>query len=335
MLDFGFDVNKIDDADASLWRYAALLPKEASRDPIRLGAGWTGLFPLDQSNVSPLVKLEYLSPTASFKDRGTEVEFTFLKNFGVKKAVEDSSGNAGASAAAYAARSSIGLEIFAPDNTSVPKLDQIKAFGASIRLIAGIRQKATDACLNAVEQGVCYASHAWSPAYLLGQTTFAWEVWEQLGKDIPEEMFFPVGQGGLLMGAWLGFTALLESHLISRLPRLTIVQPKNFFPLVQAVNENWNEWQILPALPSAADGLSVSSPVRWKRIQQAVTQSGGQAIAVTEDEIITAQTQLARHGFYVEPSSAVAFAGYVQVYADSKGERVVIPLTGSGLKSKK
>lgn len=329
----GFDKNQIFQKDSSLWRYARAILSGSAANPLRLGAGWTPLLPLTDDGESPMVKLEYYSPTASFKDRGTEVEFTILRSMGVNKAVEDSSGNAGASAAAYAARAGIQLKIYAPQSASLVKISQIKAFGAETNLIAGVRQNATDACLETVKRGVCYASHAWNPAYLLGQTTFAWEIWEQMDYAVPDEIFFPVGQGGLLMGAWLGFRSLLEAKKISRLPRLSIVQPKNNDPLIRAIHENWEEWQTIPATPSQADGLAVARPIRWKRIRQAVVESGGRAVSVSEEEINIASQRLAKLGFFVEPSSAVALAGFSVVSKTQYGSKTIIPLTGSGLKT--
>ena len=315
-----------------LWRYSSLFPVEATRLPVRLGAGWTPLLPMRDDNNALSLKLEYFSPTASFKDRGTEIEFSVLRGMGIRRAVEDSSGNAGASAAAYAARAGIELKVFAPQSAPAAKIAQIKAFGASPELVEGMRQNATDACMESVRQGNCYASHAWSPAYLLGQMTFAWEIWEQLGCALPEEIIFPVGQGGLFMGTWLGFHALKEADLISGLPRLSIAQPTNFNPLVRSILEQWENWRTIPANTSRADGLAVSRPIRWRRIRQAVQESGGRAISVSEDAISTAVLELAQHGFYVEPSSAVAYAACCSVLEDSNSKKIIIPLTGSGLK---
>ena len=329
-----FDKELIAQSDSSLWRYKRLLPIELRQSSISLGAGWTPLVPVEYEGHEILFKLEYLMPTASFKDRGVEVMFNWLHTRGVKHVVEDSSGNAGASVAAYAARTGIEAEIYAPEHTSPVKLAQISIYGARVHRVFGPRIKATEAAVQAVKMGAVYASHAYNPVYLLGQQTAAWEVWEQLGHKVPDWYVVPVGQGGKLLGLWLGFQRLLAAGLIEKTPRLVAVQPALLNPLCRAYNQNLTKLPVIERKRSSmAEGLAIPKPVRWKRMLQALKKSQGKCIAVEEEEILSAHNKLARIGFYVEPTSAVVAAALPQLYeVAEQRETIVVSLTGSGLK---
>ena len=224
-----FDRSLIDPSKPGLWRYQDIFSLDEIKDPFTLGAGWTPLVNADLDGRKTFFKLEFMAPTGSFKDRGTEVEINFLKAAGIQDVVEDSSGNAGASMAAYAARAGLKASIFAPESASPAKLAQIAFFGAELHRIPGPRSETTKAALKAVAQGAVYASHAYNPVYLLGQQSFAWEVWEQFGVEAPDAVVIPAGQGGLLMGAWLGFRRLMLAGLIKELPKLFAVQPESAF----------------------------------------------------------------------------------------------------------
>jgi len=156
-----------------------------------------------------------------------------------------------------------------------------------------------------------------------------------MGKNPPDAIVIPVGQGGLLMGTWLGFRRLLQAGQIAKLPRLFAVQPQRLAPLAVAYNAGLDDIPTaIPGEKSIAEGLAIVKPVRAKRILQALRESGGQGLMVTEDEIKKAYYDLGGHGFFVEPSSAVAAAALPQVLAIVGQEaKVVVALTGSGLKS--
>jgi threonine synthase len=188
---------------ANLWRYQEWLGLDPAAE-LSLGAGWTPLLPATVDGHSVLLKAEYLNPTGSFKDRGVEVMINALNRIGARQVVEDSSGNAGASLAAYAARAGMHAEVYAPETASPTKLAQIEMYGAGVKRIPGARENASRAVNEAVKAGAVYASHAYHPAYLLGQQTAAWEVWEQLGYKAPDFWVTPVGQGGHLLGIWMG-----------------------------------------------------------------------------------------------------------------------------------
>lgn len=319
----------------SVWCYQDLMGLAEVEAPLSLGAGQTPLISMPWDGTEVSFKLEYISPTGSFKDRGTEVEANFLAAVGIRDVVEDSSGNAGASLAAYAARTGLRAAIYAPESASPAKLAQIEVYGADLRRIPGPRAEATRAALRAVAEGAVYASHAYNPAYLLGQQTFAWECWEQLGGYAPDALVIPVGQGGLLLGAWLGFRRLLGVGLIKRMPRLFAAQPQLLAPIARAFNAGAQEIEeITPDGRSLAEGLAIVKPVRGHRILQALRESGGAGLTVNEAEIRAAYYDLARRGLFAEPSSATAAAALPQV-RQLVGEKatIVVALTGSGLKS--
>lgn len=334
-LEKDFDPDIIDKTNTSVWRYHKIMALDEVKNPQSLGAGWTPLVNTDWDGKPAYFKLEYQAPTGSFKDRGTEVEANYLKAQCVEQAVEDSSGNAGASLSAYAARTGLKTAIYAPESSSPAKLAQIQVYGAELRKIPGPRIEATGAVLKAVEEGAVYASHAYNPVYLLGQQTYAWEIWEQLGRIIPDAIVIPTGQGGLFLGAWFGFKRLLNAKLITKLPHLYAAQPEILAPIVMSFRNGDEEVQeINPQEKSLAEGLAIVKPVRGKRILQALRESGGSGLTVTEDEIKTAYHKLAGNGLFAEPSSAVAAAAIQQVREELGSKAVIVAaLTGSGLKS--
>jgi threonine synthase len=339
-----FDAGLINSTDGSIWRYRRLFGLPFDKPTVRLGAGGTPLLPLvvgeRQALVKPeyrvLVKAEYLAPTSSFKDRGTTVMINILAHQGVTHLADDSSGNAGASVAAYAARAGMRAEIFVPAHASPAKQAQIAVYGAQVRPVPGPRNNAKLAAIEAIERGVTYASHAYHPGFLLGQQSVAWELWEQLGRRAPDWYVVPVGQGVQLLGVWSGFRRLQAAGLVDRLPKLAAVQAATLAPLCRAWGAGLER---VPAVevttPSVAEGLAIAQPVRGRRLLQAVRETGGTCIAVDDDAILVAQRRLARDGFYVEPTSATAIAALPAVYELAEpGETIVVPLTGSGLKSK-
>ena len=201
------DPATIQSGAVSIWRYQEWMGF-GQVAPISLGAGGTPLLPATYDGHSVWMKAEYQNPTGSFKDRGIEVMINALHQLGATEVVEDSSGNAGASLAAYAARAGMQAVIFAPEAASPTKLAQIEMYGARLKRIPGPRENAARAVREAVNAGAVYASHAYHPAYLLGQQTAAWEAWEQLGRKAPDYWVTPVGQGGHMLGIWMGWQRL-------------------------------------------------------------------------------------------------------------------------------
>jgi len=320
----------IDTSKHSVWRYRAMLPP-ADEAAVSMGEGWTPLIEVRLSGRPVWCKLEYISPTGSYKDRGVAVMVAALKSRGVTEVIDDSSGNAGASLAAYAARAGLRARIFVPAHASPSKKRQIAVYGARLEVVPGPRAAAAEAAARAAAQ-VPYASHAHSPHNLVGLETIAWEVWEQLDGRAPTAMVFPVGQGTLLLGAYLGFKRLAEAGLIERLPRLIGVQAEACAPVFRAWQAGLDEVPPVEEGETVAEGVRIRAPVRGRTLLAALRETGGQVVAVGEAEINEAQDLLARRGLYVEPTSAVAAAGLRQMVHRLPEGEVVLVLTGSGLK---
>lgn len=285
-------------------------------------------------------KLEFMNPTGSFKDRGSALMMSVAKEFGAREVVEDSSGNAGASVAAYAARAGIKARIFAPATAPAAKLSQIKVYGATAHLIQGSRQAATDAAADfAAARGLVYASHNLSPFFLEGTKTFAYEILRQFDGRPPKHIVIPVGNGSLLIGAYKGFSELRRSGLIDEMPRLYAVQARAVMPLAAAFADGSAPPPSADASESAATiagGISVANPPRLKQSVQALRNAGGTAVAVSDAAIARWHSLLARNeGIFAEPTSAAAFAGLellVKRGAIRQSEPTLLPVTGFGLK---
>ncbi|NQW23385.1 MAG: threonine synthase [SAR202 cluster bacterium] len=295
-----------------------------------------GRLPLSQL----FAKLEFLNPTGSFKDRGTATMVSVAREHGVTELVEDSSGNAGASVSAYAARAGIKSHIFVPADAPEAKLRQIRAYGTEIHPIAGTREAVTSAAVAFHQQhGLVYASHMLSPYFAEGTKAFGYEVVQQfvvqqLNGAMPDHVVFPVGNGSLLIGAFQGFRELQASGIIDKIPRLHAVQARNVMPLVAAFNNE--TWSLADATKTVAGGISVAAPSRQWQILEILRLTAGSAVAVDESSILRMQRDLAeQEGIFAEPTSAAAFAGLEELASQGviqESDTVLVPVTGFGLK---
>jgi threonine synthase len=323
-----FKRRKIEQREKTLWRYFEALPVSEKSSTVSFKEGFTPILRSNLFGRDLFLKLEFLFPTGSFKDRGSSVMISKIKELRVKEIVEDSSGNAGASISAYSAKAKIKCHIFVPEGAPEPKLSQIQFYGAEIHRIRGSRDKIAEEARKFAKK-LYYASHSWNPFFLHGTKTFAYEVCEQLGWRAPEAIIFPLGNGTLLLGSYIGFDELREIGIIEEIPRLIGVQSSACNPLFRAFHENLEKLPEIEVRKTIADGISVAKPVRWKQILKAVKETGGEIISVDEEEILEALKELGRNGLYVEPTSAVALAGLRKI---EDREELLIPLTGSGLK---
>jgi threonine synthase len=296
-----------------------------------MGEGQTPLITIHPDRPQILAKLDFLMPSLSFKDRGAAVLVSLALALGAEQLVVDSSGNAGAAVAAYAARAGLHCRVFVPEATSANKVAQLRAHRAEVVEVNGGREDAAIAAIAAVESSdTFYASHVWQPAFFEGTKTFAYEVWEQLSRRAPDEVFLPVGNGTLLLGAARGFAELRAAGLIPVVPRLVAVQASACNPIERAWRSDAATPCSVGSEPTAAEGIAVRAPVRGRQILQAVRASGGRVVGVTEDAIVNAQAELSARGLYVEPTAAAVYAGLlVDLPVDSL---VVLPLCGAGLK---
>lgn len=316
--------------ERSIWRYAAALPF-APEDPISMGEGCTPLVPRVIGGASALLKCEWFMPTGSFKDRGASVMLSLLRAQGVTDVLEDSSGNGGAAVSAYAAAGGMAATIFVPESTSPAKTVQSRAAGATIRLIPGSRQDCADAALAEADR-IFYASHNWHPFFLHGTKTLAYELWEDLGFVAPDNVIVPCGAGSNVLGCGIGFAELVRAGEIAKTPRIFAAQPANCAPIARAfLNE-----PAVPARPTIAEGTAIAQPLRLAEVNRVLTETGGGAVMLGEEEIAAATLDLARSGIYVEPTcaqAAAAFARLLDAGTIRADETTVIVLTGTGLKA--
>ena len=328
-----FPIRKIIRRGRSLWRYREALPVTETSSILTMGEGFTPLEEMKLGDYPILVKVDYLFPTGSFKDRGATVLVSKIKELGVQKVVEDSSGNAGSAIAAYCAQGGIGCEIFVPQTTSSAKLVQIVSYGAMLRKVNGSRERTAQVTREAAKRSY-YASHCWNPFFLHGTKTFAFEIWEQLGWNTPDTLILPVGHGSLLLGAYLGFKELKDRRKIYRIPKLIGVQSAACAPLYQAFRMGSNFPRVIDKRETLAEGIAIAEPVRGRQILRAIRETGGEMLTVTEKEIQIALREISQKGHFIEPTSAATIAGVKKYLRDiKKRELIVSTLTGTGLKA--
>jgi threonine synthase len=270
-------------------------------------------------------------PSGSYKDRGAALTLSRAAELGVERIVEDSSGNAGAAIAQYAARAGIDADIYVPASVKQSKLDAIEAAGATAVRIEGSRQDVTDACIQeAVGGDAWYASHAWNPAFYAGTSTFALELAAQRDWTVPDTVVLPLGHGTLFIGAYRGFSALEAAGWTESVPRLLGVQAMGVAPIVEELHGSEEA-----GTNDVADGIQIREPARKGQILDAIDATDGDAIACDAEVTEDALDALHERGFYVEPTSAVGVAG-LEAYRErgvlDADADVVVALTGSGLK---
>jgi threonine synthase len=317
-----------------LWRYRKALPIGENDTVISLGEGMT---PLVKTNLGGLLfKVDFLMPTGSFKDRGAALLINHLKKLGIKKVINDSSGNAAAAYAAYCAAAGLECHIFSPASTSVGKLVQIQMYGAKITLVTGAREQVTIAAKEEAkkqEGEAVYAGHNIHPLFPEGCKTLAYEVWEQLRYRVPDNIVVPFGGGSAMFGFYKGFSELLSVGEISRMPRMFVIQASNCNPLFSLFIGKEESAQCVPTL---AEGISIAQPIKKVEAVAAVRKTHGSVEAVSEAEILEALRAAAKAGFYVEPTTAATIAGALRLQKTgviSAAETTVVLLTGNGLKA--
>ena len=330
-----FDPAQVDKSQPGIWRYRhtfAGLP--AAFPAVSMGEGstpllWAGIFGRQVA-----FKCEYLNPTGSFKDRGSTVIATFLKSRGITTALEDSSGNAGASLAAYAARAALRAKIYVPAAASGPKRQQIEFFGAELHPIEGSRADVTAALESQVSQllstQAAYASHAHLPVNIPGYATAAYEIYEQMG-GAPGSVIVPAGQGGQLIGLYRGFEALKRAGLAKSIPYIVGVQARACSPLWVLSTAGMSAYGFVTEGQTLAEGVRVKRPLRAGVMLRMVEAGHGEFIPVDETDILRGRDELAKRGLYVEPTSALVWSALEQALTRLP-EPVVAVLTGSGYK---
>ncbi len=318
------------DTSEGLWTFSQFLPIEKH---VSFHEGFTPLLEAPEWNAQ--FKLEYVFPTGSFKDRGATTTLSRAVELGVEKVIEDSSGNAGASIATYAAHAGLEADIYVPAAVTQSKLMAIQRADAKPIRVEGSRDDVTAACIDAVEAGDgWYASHAWNPAFFAGTMTFALEVVAQRQWRAPDAVVVPLGHGTLFLGAYRGFQRLFDGGIIDHVPRLLGAQAAGYAPIVDAFGgETVDDTGTGTEL---TDGIKIKTPARSLQLLEALEATDGDVVALGSDPIESALDRLHREGYYVEPTCAVAPAA-LQWFRDTgvltADDDVVVPLTGSGFKT--
>jgi threonine synthase len=326
-----FDKSRIVKRERTIWRYRHFYPYVKREKIVSLGEGNT---PLVKVQDFLWFKLDYLMPTGSYKDRGSSTLISgLLSTLGkVSGLSEDSSGNAGASIAAYCARAGVNLRIYVPEMASGMKLAQTSVYGAEVTKVPGTREEVSKRAQDA-GKGFLYVGHIWHPYFKDGIRTLAYEISEQAGWKTFDRIYVPVSAGTLILGLINGFRHLKSSNIIEEIPKVVASQTEQVSPVYHRLKN-------LPYHPpakitSVADALVSTNPPLLDEMIKVLKEVKADSEIVDENEIVAAHTLLARMGFYVEPSSAVAYAAYmkqVKKMRVDRNERVLIILTGIGLK---
>ena len=322
------DINR---NEFSLWRYEKAYPMKKADLSATFGEGLTPLIEENWEGAKVWLKNEALMPTGSFKDRGVVMLVNSYAAKGVSKITEDSSGNAGASVAAYAAKAGIECNIYVPASTSEGKVTQVIASGAKLHKVPGLRNKAAEAAQSGGE-GI-YASHNWNPYFVEGVKSMSYELWEQFTFDVPDHIICPIGNGSIALGLEQGFRELLESGEIHRVPKLYGVQPVNCDPIYRKF---YHENESFEAVETMAEGIAISNSSKCEEVVAAIRETGGRMTAVKEHEILTALKAVAKKGYYIEPTSCAVFAGASRLIKEGvigKEDRTVVIISGNGLKA--
>jgi threonine synthase len=324
----------------SMWRYRELLPG-FFREVVTLEEGYTRLVKAERLakilGVRELyVKMEGLNPTGSFKDRGMSVGVSMAKTLGARQVVCASTGNTSASLAAYASRAGLKCSVYIPEGKiALGKLFQARMFGAEIYQVRGSFDEALKMVLeNADTQA--YILNSVNPWRIEGQKTAAFELWEQTGGRTDYFVVLPVGNSGNIAAYWKGFKELLENGLISEAPRLIGVQAEGASPIVEAVSRQLDYLPQWSNPETIATAIRIGRPINWKKGVRAIRESGGTAVRVSDEEILSALRLLASvEGVATEPAGSAPIAAVRKLVEDGKlgqDDRVICIATGNMLK---
>ncbi len=335
-------------AARDVWRYEELLPVRA-RFAVRLGEGGTPLIRARRLGEKVGIKNLYLkdetrNPSASFKDRAMAVGIAKAVEMGKKDVATASSGNAAASLAAYSAAAGIRCHAFVPPDAAVGKIAQLLLYGASITRCEQVKEgedATAQEMLAAVDKHgyyPCPSFGPFNPYQVEGPKTMAYELYEQDEWGGVDAILVPTGSGCLLTGIWKGLRDFKELGLIRSYPRIIAVQPSGNQALVKAIQEGVGMDRLVPeAYPeSVAGGLLDPYPWDGDAAMEGVKTTGGTGVTVGDGEILRGVKELAaQEGIFAEPSGAAGLAGLEKLRSEGKvdnGERVVVLVTGSGLK---
>ncbi len=329
--------------ERSIWRYKPLIAVKPESPVPPLRVGWTPLYPAPRlASLLGLkhvwVKDDSVNPTASFKDRASAVAVVKAQEVGARIITTASTGNAAAALAGLAASVGLPAVIFVPKAAPPAKIAQHLIYGARVMLVDGTYDDAFELTLKVAKAFGWYNRNtAYNPYMTEGKKTAALEICEQLGWEAPDRIFVPVGDGCIIGGIHKGLKDLRALGWIEHMPKIMGVQAAGSSALVDAWERGLQGWEMTPQpADTIADSISAGLPRDRNKALAAVRETGGAYLRVTDEEILAAIPVIARNtGVFAEPAAAAAYAGLVK--AVEKGlvkpdERIVILLTGSGLK---
>ena len=323
--------NQLDD---SMWRYRGVLP---AAEPVTLGEGWT---PLLQSRRHPgvLLKEEATNPTGTFKARGMSMAVTMARHYGLRKLATPSAGNAAGALAAYAAAAGMEAHIFMPRDVPFANYLECIAYGAHTTLVDGLISDCARLVAERKDaEGWFDMSTVKEPYRVEGKKTMGYELVEQCGWAYPDAVFYPTGGGVGFIGMWKAFEEMEQLGWVSgRRPKMIAVQSAGCAPVARAFQQHEAASQFWDGAATFASGLRVPKPYGDYIVLEIAQASGGQVMAVSEDDILASLLDWARNeGLLLSPEGAAATAAYDQLLASgslSREDRVVIFNTGAGLK---
>ncbi|HXC68804.1 MAG TPA: threonine synthase [Pyrinomonadaceae bacterium] len=327
---------------SGVWRFREFLPFNDEDPIVTLAEGNTPLYDAPRSaDYCGLRQLQLKhqgnNPTGSFKDTGMTVAVTQARKLGARLVACASTGNTAASLAAYAARANLVCAIIVPSGqVSHAKLAQALDYGAKVLEIDGN----FDTCMSFIrelsEDSAVYLVNSINPFRIEGQKTVAFELAEQLEWRVPDHLVVPGGNLGNSSAFGKGFRELLQSGLIDRQPKITVVQAAGAAPFARLYSEHDDSNLINELDPKTlASAIKIGAPVSWRKALRAVHETGGSVITVTEQEIADAKAMIGRDGIGCEPASATTVAGMRKLVAEGvikADETVVGVLTGHLLK---
>lgn len=324
-----------------LWRYMPMLPLESEKGIAPLKVGWTPVYKAarleEKLNIKNIyVKDDGRNPTASFKDRASAIGVAKAIELGKKVMCAASTGNAASSLSGFAACMGIENYIFVPASIPEAKLTQLLVFGSKVILVDGDYDTAFDFCLKAVEKFGWYnRSCAINPYLAEGKKTAAYEICEQLNFNVPDKVIMSVGDGCSISSVWKGFKEFYELGITDKLPVMVSVQAKGSNPVNRTYRKGTGRFDYI-APHTIADSISVGIPRNGYKALNALKESSGISVDVSDEEILEAMTTLARYtGVFGEPAGAAGFAGLLRLVSEgklNKEESVVLIVTGNGLK---
>jgi threonine synthase len=330
--------------EPSMWRYRELMPLLDGQDPITLGEGWTPLIHAKRLGAELglerlFVKDESLNPTNSFKARGLAAAVTSAAHLGAKVLSIPSAGNAANAMAAYAAAAGIEAKVFMPRDVKVPFIRECELYGAEINLVDGL---ITDAGRIAAERGKPLGWYDVStlkePYRIEGKKTMAYELGEQLDWVFPDWIIYPTGGGTGMVGMWKAFEEMerIGWKDPSSRPKMVSVQAEHCAPIVKAFEEGAERSEMWQNARTVADGLRVPKAIGDFLVLRAVRESGGTAIAVSDDDMVRDMRELgSKEGISAAPEGGAALHALRVLVRDGRvkpHDSVVVFNTGGALK---